>query len=228
MTRVLIVTPCFNQGAFLEDAIRSCIAQTLPEWQLVIVDDGSKWSESRAIHKAVRVHDDSRVFEYYSDHGNRGSAWARNLGVMLGDPGADWIVPLDADDMLAPSHLETMLAMVGRAGFAYCDYREFGEREGRLCAGDWRAVRERNTIHHGGALISRRMWDTLGGYNPRLRYSEDWDFWLRGVHAGFVGQHVEATLYRYRRHPGSKMKTGPTLAGRRQAIAATNPEVFRE
>jgi len=221
MAHVLIITPCHNHGHVVHETIRSAIGQTYPHWRMVIVDDGSEWEDSRRLHRAVCALDDPRVIECYPWRPGEalGSAWARNLAALHGGP-SDWIVPLDADDMLVPTHLERMLAGVGDADWAYCDLELFGDQVGVIRAPDdaQATVREVNRFTHGGSLLSREMFDALGGYRLSLRFSEDWDLFVRADGAGFRSVHVPEVLYRYRRHQGSKMRTGPTLEERAKAV----------
>jgi glycosyltransferase involved in cell wall biosynthesis len=106
---VSVVISFLNEERFLEDAIRSVYAQTCPDWELILVDDGSS-DRSSEIAKRYAERDPARVrYLDHPGHGNLGPSAARNLGVAAAH--GEWIAFLDGDDVWLPNRLERGVAL---------------------------------------------------------------------------------------------------------------------
>ena len=135
MRRVSIITPCHNGGKYIGRTIDSVRAQTLTDWEHVIVDDGSA-DNSAAVIEAYCA-DDRRLLLLRQSNG--GPSNARNNGFAACSPDSSYLLFLDADDCLAPNMLEVMVDYLDRhseVGLAYCgcvnidtDDRVMGRRE---------------------------------------------------------------------------------------------------
>jgi glycosyltransferase involved in cell wall biosynthesis len=108
--RVSVITPFLNAGSFLAEAIESVRAQTLREWELLLVDDGST-DVSTAVARvyAERFPERIRYFEH-PGHANRGKSVSRNLGIARAR--GEFVVFLDADDVLLPGKLERQVRLM--------------------------------------------------------------------------------------------------------------------
>lgn len=91
---VSIIIPCFNQGTFLVYALQSLLAQTINEWECIIIDDGSM--DNSAEVAASYCRNDKRF--HLIQQPNSGSAVARNKGLSVAE--GEYIQFLDADDLL--------------------------------------------------------------------------------------------------------------------------------
>jgi succinoglycan biosynthesis protein ExoO len=111
--KITIVMPAYNAEPFVEDAVRSALTQTYPDFELIVVDDNSN---DRTKDVVASISDsDPRVMLICCEQ-TGGPGRARNHG--LGAASGSWIALLDADDIYASDHLETLL----RAGKAHdCD-----------------------------------------------------------------------------------------------------------
>src|SRR5215213_6636466 len=96
--RVTIVIPCFNLGEYLADTIDSVLAQTFQDFEIIVVNDGSTDERTNRIISDLS-HPKIRTIAT----ANQGLARARNSGI-AGAAG-DYILPLDADDKIAPTYL---------------------------------------------------------------------------------------------------------------------------
>ena len=83
--------PCYNDGKYLKEAIASVEAQTYPEWELIIVDDGSDDKETIAIIDSIQ---NKKIKIYHTEHLR--PAGARNYGIEHAD--GEYILPVDSDD----------------------------------------------------------------------------------------------------------------------------------
>jgi glycosyltransferase involved in cell wall biosynthesis len=101
---VSVVLNFFNAEEFMDEAIASVYAQSYPNWELLLVDDGSA-DGSTGLAKSYAVHDPSRVrYVQHPGHENRGASAARNLGIASAR--GELIAFLDADDVWLPNRLE--------------------------------------------------------------------------------------------------------------------------
>jgi glycosyltransferase involved in cell wall biosynthesis len=107
--KISIIIPVFNREHLVPRAIRSCLAQTQPEFEIIVVDDGS----TDGSREAVRQFDDPRI-RLYAQARNTGVGTARNHGVAKAR--ADWIAFLDSDDELVPEALATVVEKIEESG----------------------------------------------------------------------------------------------------------------
>lgn len=133
-TLVSIVMPSHNCGAYIEASIRSVLAQTYTEWELIVIDDGST-DDSLQIVERLRQ-GDSRIRILQQNH--VGAAHARNYA--LREARGRWIAFLDSDDQWLPEKLEHQLAFMVQHGysFSYTNYEEMNAQlqpTGRLITG---------------------------------------------------------------------------------------------
>jgi hypothetical protein len=200
--RVSVVIPCFNQARYLQDAIASALAQTLPPEEIVVVDDGSK-DDTHAVASRFQP-----PVQYIRQE-NRGLSAARNIGMRHAN--GELIALLDADDIWMPEFLATLVPLL-QANPDLC-----AAHSGSVfMAEDGRALPQQSTK----TVAAPRMFDALadgqffvpsavvarralvlgcGAFDERLRAAEDWDLWLRlARHYPFGG--VGTCLVRYRRH----------------------------
>jgi succinoglycan biosynthesis protein ExoO len=104
--RVSVIVPAYNAAGFLKRALHSALAQTMPDLELIVVDDASSDS-TLALARDVAARD-PRVRVLHNEH-NRGmyATYNRAIDVARGE----WIAALDADDVWLPERLERMLAV---------------------------------------------------------------------------------------------------------------------
>ena len=103
---ISIILPTFNRRQFLKQAIESVVKQTIKEWELLVVDDGSddnSWN-------IIQEFQDQRI--YYLYQRNQGVSSARNTGIKLSR--FPWICLLDSDDYWHPTKLQKQLEVLER------------------------------------------------------------------------------------------------------------------
>ena len=202
---ISIVVPCYNQAHFLRDCLQSVMEQTVENWEVIVVDDASSQGDPESIVSGFR---DSRI-HYVRHQQNRGLAAARNTGFRLAK--AQLVLPLDADDRLAPTYLQKVgLALQDQpdAECAFPDFQLFG-LSGEVWHNqvhDAEAMTRCQWIPGPGTLMRRSLWERIGGYceAPELRPgNEDWDFWLAAAAMGVRAIHVSEPLYLYRQQETS-------------------------
>jgi hypothetical protein len=200
--QVSIVIPCFNDGAFLLEAIASVEGGLAVPYELIVVNDGSADTETIEILACLR-HAGYRVI----DQENRGLAEARNRGVR--EARCSHYLPLDADNRLRPGFVEAALDALERdpaVMAVYGDRREFGLRTGRVTVG----VPDLNRLLCGNyidacAVIRRDAWLACGGYDAQMPIQgmEDWEFWLSMLEHEFTLLRLDMETFDYRVRPDS-------------------------
>lgn len=186
---VSVVIPCFNYGRFLGAAVGTCLSQTGVEVDVVIVDDAST-DDSLAVARRLRArHPQVRLIA----HGhNQGPVAAFNDGLRLAR--GEFLVRLDADDMLTPGALARATALAATfpsVGLIYGHPRHFrheapaartGVRSWTVWPGrQWLADRCRDglsVITAPEVVMRRSVVELVGGQQP-LPHTHDTEMWLR-------------------------------------------------
>lgn len=192
---VSVVIPCFNHGRYLDEAVGSVLAQTLGDFEIVVVDDGSTdafTSEMLATYERPKT----RVIRQR----NQGLGAARNNGIR--ETSAPFVCCLDADDRIRPRYLERTVEILDRraeVGIAATHAHGFGARELLWQCGPCRIPEMLfgNKIVCS-SLFRREGWEKVGGYREDLEVAEDWDFWLSLLQLGYLGEVVPEALFEWR------------------------------
>lgn len=231
---VSVVIPAYNAERTIGAAVTGALTQTYERVEVVVVDDGSS-DRTRAICEAY-----GDLITFLSIP-NGGTAGARNAAIAAAT--GDFIALCDADDILLPPHLATMLAAYEAAGggrrFVHADaymMTAAGVGHGRtVMYGPTPAPqRQRLEILEANyvsifALAPAAMFAELGGFTEDA-YLEDWDLWLRAVLGGWevVGSREAHALYRQSETSKSTDKTRVFDAERAllEQVAA-RPETLR-
>lgn len=210
--RVSIIIPTYKRAHLVPDAIRSALAQTGSECEVIVVDDGSPDDTASVVGAFGDV-------VTYIRKENGGIESAINLGAehMRGD----YIYVLGDDDMMEPHAVEVLLTLLEahpEAGLAYGRARVLNP-EGEVVlvhdapvgrpSGVWPGVTELRTlllsnyICGGAMLLRKRLWDELHGFDPACNsIYEDWDLWVRTACVSAIGYVPELAL-NVRQTPGS-------------------------
>jgi glycosyltransferase involved in cell wall biosynthesis len=203
MTRPLVsvIVTCYNLGRFLDDAINSVLAQTLQDFEVVVVNDGSTEPETL---RALDALDPSRTRVVTSP--NRGLPAAKNLG--LAHTTGEYVCALDADDRLVSTMFEKSAAVLARepeVAFVSHWLRTFGDEVVEWTPSDcgFPALLDVNTVN-GAALVRRSAIEAVGGFDETFRDGcEDWDLWIALVERGCRGVILPEVLFEYRKRKDS-------------------------
>lgn len=200
--RFSVVIPCYNQGRFLTDCLESLAYQTLPPWEVIVVDDGS--TDAETVELCTRLPRYCYPFRLRSlRKPNGGLADARNHGIRHCD--GDIILPLDADDKLTPDGIEEYASLFARdteVDICYPDILEFGNSDLLWKVppfNRWRLTQENFMVC--SSAIRRRVFDAGYWYDEAMRRGyEDWEFWMRTCALGpFRAAPLRKAVFLYRR-----------------------------
>ena len=211
-----IVMSAYNAEDTIGGAIESVLAQSLPDWSLVVVDDGSTDSTETIAGRYAAT--DPRIVVTTQE--NHGVAQGRNNGVAL--CATDYVAFLDADDELHPDYLRTMDAFIrGHPGHdIYHPNLKVVAANGReslfsactvVTSFGLIDLLEECVIAVGGAMVRRDLYQELGGFRSGI-HCEDYDFWLRATALGARALYLPTPLYDYRQDRAGR-RSEDALAG---------------
>ncbi len=233
---VSVVIPNYNYAHYLREAIDSVLAQTYPEIEVIVVDDGS----SDTSREVLTGYGDGvkTVFQE-----NQGVSAARNNGVAASS--GEFVAFLDADDSWLPSKIERQVERfrsnpaLGLIHVAVnevdADGNSLLERyeglEGNV-AGELLMLKRAGILGGGsGLMVTRKVFDEVCGFDTRLSTSADWDFFYQ-VSSHYSVGFLPELLLRYRIH-NTNMHANVAAMERdmrlafEKAFASASPEISR-
>lgn len=201
---VSVVIPCYNHANYLQDAIRSCLAQTYPNLEILVVDDGSTDNTKAVVGQFPQVQ--------YIYQDNAGVGAARNRGWRQAQ--GEFVQFLDADDYLLPTKIQRCVDALRadpEIGVVYTDYEI---RTEDMCARHpiqhpaWvmpegevlKRLIDQNTAFFvpACAVIRRELIERVNGFNETLHGTEDWYMWISLAAHGARFRYVPEMLVWYR------------------------------
>ncbi|TIP78022.1 MAG: glycosyltransferase, partial [Mesorhizobium sp.] len=209
---IAVVITTYNHTRFLEEAIQSCLRQSRPMDEIIVVDDGSTDNPASVVerHPGVRL----------IRQDNCGLAAARNTG--LAASRSDYITFLDADDRLLPNAIETgvrMLVAHPDAVLAYGAHRfingsgaiESDKHHVALVEDPYlQLLRTGNFIAmHATVVYRRERLAAMGGFDASMRSCEDYELFLRIARRGSIVTHDDLVA-EYRIH-GDNMSNNRSM-----------------
>lgn len=220
--KVSIIIPCYNQARFLPDALASVLAQTLEDWECIVVDDGST-DNTREISLDFCT-TDSRIT--YIEQNNLGLSAARNSGLKAAT--GKYIQFLDSDDLITPNKLEEQLHVLENSqnkrlsicSFYYCAENDTTQRvqEDKVVSTKIDILDPLNDLinrwENGLSIpVHCFLFDATIftqykiRFNTKLANHEDWDCWMRIFSKDITIHYIDKKLAIYRVHPASLTKS---------------------
>ncbi len=202
---VSVVIPSYNAARFVADAVRSVLAQTYPNLEVLVIDDGSA-DDTRQVMEQFAS--DARVHYHYQP--NAGVSSARNRGIQIAR--GEFIGLCDADDLWMPNKLELQVpCFFGRPqlGVVYCKplHVDVNDQPLETYQTDRYSGKVSDTLLLGNfvtgstSLIPKECFDAVGFYDTSLKTCEDYDLWLR-ISTKYEFLYLDQVTYRYRQWEG--------------------------
>jgi GT2 family glycosyltransferase len=205
---ISVITPVYNvRPIWLRKAVASVEAQTYPNWQLCLCDDGSSSHGTRAELDRISSTGNPRIKVIRLEK-NSGISAATNAALNRAD--GEFVAFLDNDDELAPHALEANILALNRApdiDILYSDEDKLtlgGHREEPFYKPDWSPHFLREVMYVGHFLVARRsLVEAVGGLDSRYDGVQDFELMLRLSERTKRIHHIRDILYHWRRIPGS-------------------------
>jgi len=194
--KVSIIIPCYNEGHYLKETIESVLKQTYTSFEIIIVNDGSTDEKTLEILKNNSWNKTTII-----NIENSGVCTARNIAIA--EAKGEYILPLDADDLIAPTFLQKAVAILNDnddVSLVTCNVEFFGKKKGvyRLPKYNLGVLLGQNLMVCT-SMFRKKDFDKIGGYNPNMNEGlEDWDFWLSLLGNGGIVHKIEEVLFYYR------------------------------
>ena len=224
---ISVIIPAYNQADYVSQAIQSVLSQTNPNYELVVVNDGST-DETPQILSQFQ---DPRI--RVISQPNRGLAAARNAGIR--ESSAPLIALLDSDDYFLPDKLaiqsEYLLQHpeIGMVGGGIQIVNHAGEILKQIINKpdglDLQGLLFANPFVPSSIMIRRQWFDRVGTFDENLRACEDWDMWLRIGYAGCLFAWVDYPVVAYRQHQGQMTREPERM---RKAIITMLDKFFQQ
>jgi glycosyltransferase involved in cell wall biosynthesis len=221
--RISVVVPTLNQGAYIEETIRSLLDQNYPELEIIVVDGGSN-DATRDILAHYADH-----FAYVRSSPDNGQSAAINHGFARAT--GDILTWLNSDDLLAEDALFTIASAFASddapdlvAGVCTSFDKSGPVRRHLPCVADGPLPLEQildiegswlqgRFFHQPEVFFSREIWQAAGArVNERLHYSMDYDLWARFAAAGARIAVIGAEVAHFRLHAKQKTSTPETYS----------------
>jgi glycosyltransferase involved in cell wall biosynthesis len=204
--RFSVVIAAYQAAGFIGVAVRSALEQVPPPHEVIVADDGSTDDLAAAL---VGFGDAVHVVRI--THGGEAAAKNAGAGVATGD----FIAFLDADDRFLPGRLAALstlavarpeLDVITTDAYLIHDGEIVGRCYGpghRFASGDQRtAILQRNFVL-GLSAVRRSRFAEVGGFDPTVEYTTDWELWMRLILSGSEVGFIDEPLAEYRLHAGS-------------------------
>jgi glycosyltransferase involved in cell wall biosynthesis len=210
---VSVVIATYNMAGFLPLAIRSALAQTYPDIEVLIIDDGSTDGTAQVVAPFLA---DARV--RYRRQENGGQAVAKNRGIR--ESTGQYVAFLDADDLWAPDKLEAQIPLFAASravGVVYSAFVYIDEKGNPLPHVPHNLHRGRvsgplltsNFVGFGTSVVRRECFERLGSFKENLGMGIDYDLWLR-FSTQYEFDYVDRPLLYYREWPGQMSRNWNT------------------
>ncbi|MDP4292745.1 MAG: glycosyltransferase family A protein [Bacteroidota bacterium] len=199
---VSVIIPCYNSGKHLKATIESVLKQTYPNFEIIIVDDGST---DKATLKFLSTLPAARIIVYHKGH--EGVSAARNYGIQYST--GDFILPLDADDLIAEDYLELAAGILqddSAVKLVTCNAQSFGYRKRDIRTEEFTLEKLlAKNLFVVSSMFRRADYDKTSGFNPNMKEGfEDWDFWLSLLADGGKVHNIGKTCFYYRMQRDSR------------------------
>lgn len=214
---VSVIIPCYNSAEHIEETLESVRAQTMPDLEMLVVDDCSSDGSAEVVQRVAAR--DSRV-RLLRQPTNQGVARARNRA--LDQARGRYIAYLDSDDLWAPEKLERQIAFMAKCGIGACfTSYETIEQDGahRNFVHVPRSITYRQFLKNTVTCSHSLLFDTYCVDRsllvmPDIRRGQDFATWVQVMKAGHTFFGLDEPLAKYRKCPGS-LSSSPLTSVRR-------------
>ncbi len=215
MPKVSIIIPAYNSSRFIKRTIGSVLAQTFRDWELIIVDDCSKDGTELAVKEFTKF--DKRIKFFKTPENSGGPATPKNIGVEKAE--GEYIAFLDHDDEWFPEKLEKQLKVFQNSkdenlGLVSCGVNLINKKKKKFSVYNPKNIKVnfpeillRNPIYsNSSVLIKKDVINIVGKRDEKMKYSEDWDMWIRVCENNFKISFINKPLFNYHFHDNNVTK----------------------
>jgi glycosyltransferase involved in cell wall biosynthesis len=214
--KVSIIIPTYNSSFFIKRTISSVLNQTFANWELLIIDDCSFDNTVELVNMFIKQ--DGRIKLFKTSQNSGGPAQPKNVGIEKAK--GEYVAFIDHDDEWLPEKLEKQLYLFSNSqkkniGLVSCGANLINNKG--KCFSTYNPIKKeiifpeillRNPIYsNSSVLMKREVIDIVGPRDEKMKYSEDWEMWIRICKAGFDIDFVYEPLFNYYFHSYNATKT---------------------
>lgn len=206
LTKISIITPSLNQGAFIEDTIQSVLNQNYSDLEYIIIDGGSTDNSVEIIKKY------ENQLAYWISEQDRGQSHALNKGFEKAT--GDIIAWINSDDYYLPKTFEYVIGLFEKhpeVDVIYGDVINFTpESDHYYKVEEFESLDflSRIPIHQPGVFWRSKLLDEVGLLDEKLHFAMDYDLWMR-MFFSYKSMKLNKPLAKFRMHDGSKTTDAP-------------------
>ncbi len=194
--KVSVIIPCYNLGAYIDEAVDSVLNQTFQDFEIIIVNDGST---DAFTNTKLAIYNKPKTTVYTTE--NKGVSAARNFGIAKSR--GEYIVVLDADDVLDKLYLEMCLIEFqsdNELVIVYSLTKYIGVKTGLMDSTEYEFKKMLlYDLIFCSAMYKRTDFDKTNGYDNNFKIgAEDWDFWLNLINKDSKVKRINEILFYYR------------------------------
>ena len=218
---ISVITPSFNQAAFLEETILSVLGQQYPQLEYIIMDGGSSDASAQIIERYAPQ------LSYWQSCPDGGQADALNQGFARAS--GDILLWVNSDDMLMPGILHKIARWITDTGIPQlwmgnCIHFAINNEQLDTRGSRIPALHRQQQLSHIDYIIqpatcfTRAAWQLAGPLRAELHFAFDWEWFLRAQKAGVALHTVADAWALYRLHPGHKSGGGSAQKRREEIL----------
>lgn len=215
-TKISIIIPTYNSSLFIERTMASVLKQTFNNWELIIVDDCSNDNTYSILKKFEGIDKRIKVFKTLKNSG--GPTVPKNIGFKKTT--GEYIAYLDHDDEWLPEKLEKQIMVFEntkdpKLGLVSCGANLINTKN-KIFSIYKPIIKKkylpeillRNPIYsNSSVLIKKEVIDAIGPRDENMKYSEDWEMWIRIIINGYNINFINQPLFNYYFHNNNVTKT---------------------
>lgn len=205
MPQISVIIPTKNRQQFIGRAIKSVLAQTYQDFEILVVDDGS----TDQTQEVLKTFPDPRILFIRHEH-SRGGAAARNTGIAAS--GGRYIAFLDDDDEWLPEKLARQVSVIASGGHSLggvcTGHVKVDEESGKIIE-EWiptqrgnlsKEIFYKNCLSTTSSLIFKKeVFEKVGLFDEALKSFQDYDMWVR-IAQHFSFDYIQEPLVKYYWH----------------------------
>lgn len=215
MPKVSIIIPAYNSALFIKRALDSVLGQTWGDWELLVIDDCS--TDGTADIVASYAQKDARIRLLHTEKNSGAPALPKNIGVE--NARGEYVAFLDHDDEWLPTKLEKQLQVFAdskdeRLGLVSCGAnlinnkgKRFSVYNPALTKVGFPEILLRNPVYsNSSVLMKKEVIENVGERDVKMKYSEDWDMWIRVCENNYNMYFIDEPLFNYYFHDSNVTK----------------------
>lgn len=208
---VSVIIPAYNGERFIYRTIKSVLKQTYQNFEIIVIDDHSA-DKTRMVVKKIA----NKKIRYFYLKKNSGTVYARNIGIKKAK--GEFIAFLDHDDEWLPEKLFEQVSLLEndenqKIGIVGCDYYFITSQKTKIIKTrktNFKNLLKNNFIATSTILVRKALFNQIGYFDARLKFTEDWDIWIR-IMRDYQYANINKPLARYYFYQENTTNTLPNL-----------------